>query len=123
MDRSDRSGVIRIYEIDPNSHDGAADNKTSTDRFVEKYGSECGADERCHVEKSDHISNKRHASSFHGTELDSTLISMGCDALILPETRVSNRPAEQHEAHLWDLGRKFADVKLTGSAWTCFESL
>lgn len=93
-------------------------------------------DNRCHVEEQDHILDKRHASSFHETELDSMLTSMGCDTLIVtgcstsacvrstvddssahgyhtivPETCVGDRSPEQHEAHLWDLDKKFADVE------------
>lgn len=93
-------------------------------------------DERCHVGEDDHILDKRHASSFHETELDSMLTSMGCDTVIVtgcstgacvrstvddssahgyrtivPETCVGDRSQEQHEAHLWDLDRKFADVE------------
>jgi nicotinamidase-related amidase len=93
-------------------------------------------DDRCHVTKDDHILDKRHASSFHETELDSMLTSMGCDTVIVtgcstsacvrstvddasahgyhtivPETCVGDRSDEQHEAHLWDLDKKFADVE------------
>jgi nicotinamidase-related amidase len=93
-------------------------------------------DDRCHVGDEDHILDKRHASSFHETELDSMLTSMGCDTLvvtgcstsacvrstvddasahgyrpIVPETCVGDRSDEQHEAHLWDLDKKFADVE------------
>lgn len=95
-------------------------------------------DDRCHVSETDHILDKRHASSFHETELDSMLTSMGCDTVIVagcstsacvrstvddssahgyhtivPETCVGDRSDEQHEAHLWDLDRKFADVEPT----------
>lgn len=93
-------------------------------------------DERCHVGDDDHILDKRHASSFHETELDSMLTAMGCDTLIVtgcstsgcvratvddasahgyrtivPESCVGDRSEEQHEAHLWDIDRKFADVE------------
>lgn len=93
-------------------------------------------DDRCHVAKDDHVLDKRHASSFHETELDSMLTAMGCDTLIVtgcstsacvrstvddssahgyhtivPATCVGDRSDEQHEAHLWDLDKKFADVE------------
>ena len=105
-------------------------------------------DERCHVGESDHILDKRHASSFHETELDSMLTSMGCDTLIVtgcstsacvrstvddssahgyhtivPETCVGDRSEEQHEAHLWDLDRKFADVEPLDSVKAYLERL
>ncbi|MFB6165041.1 MAG: isochorismatase family protein [Haloarculaceae archaeon] len=95
-------------------------------------------DDRCHVTDGDHVLDKRHASSFHETELDSMLTAMGCDTVIVtgcstsacvrstvddasahgyhaivPETCVGDRSDEQHEAHLWDLDRKFADVEPT----------
>ena len=105
-------------------------------------------DDRCHVGENDHVLDKRHASAFHETELDSMLTSMGCDTLIVtgcstsacvrstvddasahgyhtivPETCVGDRSDEQHEAHLWDLDRKFADVESTDSVRTYLEQL
>jgi len=105
-------------------------------------------DDRCHVGDDDHILDKRHASSFHETELDSMLTSMGCDTLIVtgcstsacvrstvddasahgyrtivPETCVGDRSDEQHEAHLWDLDRKFADVEPVGAVETYLRGL
>jgi nicotinamidase-related amidase len=105
-------------------------------------------DDRCHVEEGDHILDKRHASSFHETELDSMLTSMGCDTLIVtgcstsacvrstvddssahgyhtivPETCVGDRSEEQHEAHLWDLDKKFADVEPVESVKAYLEDL
>ena len=105
-------------------------------------------DDRCHLGESDHILDKRHASSFHETELDSMLTSMGCDTVIVagcstsacvrstvddasahgyhtivPETCVGDRSDEQHEAHLWDLDKKFADVEPTDAVAEYLESL
>lgn len=93
-------------------------------------------DDRCHVGADDHVLDKRHASAFHGTELDSMLTAWGRDTLvvtgcstsacirstvdaasahgyhtIVPENCVDDRSADQHEAHLWDIDRKFADVE------------
>jgi nicotinamidase-related amidase len=93
-------------------------------------------DDRCHVGENDHILDKRHASSFHETELDSMLTAWECDTLIVtgcstsgcvrataddasahgyhtivPRTCVGDRSDEQHEAHLWDIDRKFGDVE------------
>ncbi|SIR93922.1 maleamate amidohydrolase [Haladaptatus litoreus] len=92
-------------------------------------------DERLHVENDDHILDKRHASAFHDTELGSMLTAMGIDTLvvtgcstsgcirssvddaaaqgfrtIVPKECVGDRSTEQHEAHLWDIDAKFADV-------------
>jgi nicotinamidase-related amidase len=105
-------------------------------------------DDRCHVTDSDHLLDKRHASSFHETELDSMLTSMGCDTVIVsgcstsacirstvddasahgyhtivPETCVADRSDEQHEAHLWDLDKKFADVEPTDAVAEYLRSL
>ncbi len=92
-------------------------------------------DERVHVHDDDHVLEKPHASSFHGTELASMLTAMGVDTLvvtgcstsgciratvsdasahgfvpIVPETCVADRSEEQHDAHLWDIDAKFGDV-------------
>jgi len=105
-------------------------------------------DDRCHVGADDHILDKRHASSFHETELDSMLTSMGCDTVIVagcstsacvrstvddasahgyhtivPETCVGDRSEQQHEAHLWDLDKKFADVEPTDAVAEYLQSL
>lgn len=105
-------------------------------------------DDRCLVAEGDHILDKRHASSFHETELDSMLTSMGCDTVIVtgcstsacvrstvddasahgyhtivPETCVGDRSDKQHEAHLWDLDKKFADVEPVDEAESYLESL
>jgi len=93
-------------------------------------------DDRCRVGEDDHIIDKRHASAFHETELDSMLTARSCDTVIVtgcstsacirstvddasahgyrtivPETCVGGRSDEQHEAHIWDIDKKFADVE------------
>jgi nicotinamidase-related amidase len=95
-------------------------------------------DDRVHVADGDHVLDKRHASSFHETELNSTLTAQDVDTVIVtgcstsacvretaadasaygyhsvvPETCVGDRSDEQHEAHLFDIDAKFADVEPT----------
>ncbi|MFB6304111.1 MAG: isochorismatase family protein [Haloferacaceae archaeon] len=95
-------------------------------------------DDRIHIEERDHVLDKRHASSFHETELNSmlnaqdvdTVIITGCSTSacvretaadasaygyhsIVPETCVGDRSDRQHEAHLFDIDAKFADVEPT----------
>lgn len=93
-------------------------------------------DDRCHVADGDHILDKRHASCFHETELNSMLTALAVDTVIVcgcstsacvretaadanaygyhsivPEQCVGDRSREQHEAHLFDIDAKFADVE------------
>lgn len=95
-------------------------------------------DDRLHIGEDDHILDKRHASCFHETELNSmlnaqdvdTVIVTGCSTSacvretaadasaygyhsIVPETCVGDRSDRQHEAHLFDIDAKFADVEPT----------
>lgn len=95
-------------------------------------------DDRVHVHEDDHVLEKPHASSFHGTELASMLTAMGVDTLlvtgcstggciratvsdasahgfvpIVPKSCVADRSEEQHDAHLWDIDAKFGDVVST----------
>lgn len=93
-------------------------------------------DPRLHVEERDHILDKRQASAYHETELDSmfnylgidTAIVTGCttsgciratavDACshgyytIIPEDAVGDRAVEPHEANLFDINAKYGDVR------------
>jgi maleamate amidohydrolase len=95
-------------------------------------------DDRLHIGEDDHILDKRHASCFHETELNSvlnaqdvdTVVVTGCSTSacvretaadasaygyhsIVPETCVGDRSDRQHEAHLFDIDAKFADVEPT----------
>lgn len=105
-------------------------------------------DERLHINDGDHVLDKRHASAFHDTELGSMLTAMGVDTLVVtgcstsgcirssvddaaargfrtvvPEECVGDRSAEQHEAHLWDIDAKFADVLPIVEVMEYFESV
>lgn len=93
-------------------------------------------DPRLNVAPDDHILDKRQASAFHETELDSmlahatvdTAIVTGCttsgciratavDACshgyytIVPEGAVGDRAREPHEANLFDINAKYGDVR------------
>lgn len=93
-------------------------------------------DPRLHVGDDDHILDKRQASAYHETELDSmlnyfevdTVVVTGCttsgciratavDACshgyytIVPEGAVGDRAREPHEANLFDINAKYGDVR------------
>lgn len=93
-------------------------------------------DERCTVYEDDHILDKKQASAFHDTELDSmftawgidTVITTGCttsgcvrasviDAcangyrVIIPEECIGDRSTEQHDANIYDMDAKYADMR------------
>jgi len=95
-------------------------------------------DSRIDFRESDHLLEKRHSSSFYGTELESMLTTWGVDTLIVtgcstsgciratvtdacargyrvvvPESCVGDRSSEQHEANLYDIEAKFGDVRPT----------
>lgn len=83
-----------------------------------------------------HVLDKRQASAFHETELDSMLTHMGVDTVvvvgcttsgcirasavdacshgyrtIVPEDAVGDRAPEPHEANLFDINAKYGDVR------------
>jgi len=95
-------------------------------------------DDRVDRRDDDHVLEKRHASSFHGTELDLMLTTWGVDTLVVtgcstsgcvratvtdacargyravvPESCVGDRSPEQHEANLYDIEAKFGGVRAT----------
>ncbi|ELY38996.1 isochorismatase family protein [Natronorubrum tibetense] len=93
-------------------------------------------DERLDLRETDHVLEKRQASSFHETELHSMLTAWGVDTLvvagcttsgciratavdgcshgfrvIVPEESVGDRAPEPHEANLFDIHAKYGDVR------------
>lgn len=93
-------------------------------------------DPRLNVGEDDHILDKRQASAFHETELDSMLAGLGADTVvvagcttsgcirasavdacshgyytIVPEGAVGDRAPEPHEANLFDINAKYGDVR------------
>lgn len=93
-------------------------------------------DPRLNRDDGDHVLNKRQASAFHETELDSmlnrqrvdTVVVTGCttsgciratavDACshgyytIVPEEAVGDRARDPHEANLFDIDAKYGDVR------------
>ena len=93
-------------------------------------------DPRLHVGDDDHVLDKRQASAYHETELDSMLTRLGVDtvvvtgcttsgciratavdacshgyATIVPEEAVGDRAVEPHEANLFDINAKYGDVR------------
>ncbi|MFT4945415.1 MAG: maleamate amidohydrolase [Halovenus sp.] len=93
-------------------------------------------DQRLHTDNRDHRLDKRQASAYHETELDSLLTAMGTDTVvvtgcttsgciratvvdacshgyrtIVPEAAVGDRAADPHEANLFDINAKYGDVR------------
>lgn len=93
-------------------------------------------DDRLHRHEDDHVLDKRQASAFHETELDSMLGYLGVDTVvvtgcttsgcirasavdacshgfrtIVPEEAVGDRALEPHEANLFDINAKYGDVR------------
>ncbi len=92
-------------------------------------------DERLPQHASDIVLEKRHASAFHGTDLDDLLRKLGVDSLVVtglttsgcvratavdglqnnfpvvvPIEAVGDRDPDAHTANLYDLNAKYADV-------------
>ncbi len=92
-------------------------------------------DPRLPIEESDLKLEKRHASSFHGTDLDNWLKARDVDSVVVtglttsgcvratavdglqnnyrvlvPREACGDRDPEAHEANLYDLNAKYADV-------------
>lgn len=96
-------------------------------------------DERLVVEPADHILDKRQASAFHETELASMLVAWGVDTVVVtgcttsgciratvvdacahgyrtvvPGEAVGDRAPEPHDANVFDMDAKYADVRPVG---------
>jgi nicotinamidase-related amidase len=93
-------------------------------------------DDRCNVADDDYVLEKKHASAFHDTELDTMLTAWGTDTVIVtgcttsgcvrasvidasangyrvivPEGGVDDRSDDQHDANMYDMDAKYADVR------------
>lgn len=93
-------------------------------------------DDRCAVDGDDYVLEKKHASAFHETELKSMLTAWGIDTVIttgcttsgcvrasvidacangyrviVPAEGVDDRSSEQHDANIYDMDAKYADVR------------
>jgi nicotinamidase-related amidase len=93
-------------------------------------------DDRLHVQDNDYVLEKKQASAFHETELDSMLAAWGVDTAIVtgcttsgcvratvvdacshgyrtivPKESVGDRAPEPHEANLFDMHKKYADIR------------
>jgi nicotinamidase-related amidase len=93
-------------------------------------------DPRLHVGEDDHVLDKRQASAYHETELDSMLTALDVDTVVItgcttsgciratavdacshgyytviPESAVGDRAAEPHETNLFDIDSKYGDVR------------
>ncbi len=104
-------------------------------------------DPRLDIREEDHVLDKRQASAFHETELDSMLSYFGADTVvvtgcttsgcirasvvdacshgyytIVPEDAVGDRAVEPHEANLFDINAKYGDVRPVGEVAGYLES-
>ena len=104
-------------------------------------------DDRLNRESRDHVLDKRQASAFHETELDSMLGYLGVDTAvvtgcttsgciratavdacahgyrcIVPEEAVGDRAPEPHEANLFDINAKYGDVRPVDEVVSYLES-
>jgi nicotinamidase-related amidase len=104
-------------------------------------------DPRLEREPDDHVLDKRQASAFHETELDSMLGYLGVDTCvvtgcttsgcirasavdacahgyrcIVPEEAVGDRALEPHEANLFDINAKYGDVRPVSEVTDYLES-
>lgn len=93
-------------------------------------------DPRLDIEPTDHVLDKRQASAFHETELDSMLTHRGVDTVVIagattsgciratavdacshgyraivPENAVGDRASDPHDANLFDIDAKYGDVR------------
>ena len=93
-------------------------------------------DERCAIAEDDYVLGKKHASAFHDAELDTMLTAWGIDTVVvtgcttsgcvrasvidacahgyrtlIPEGCVDDRSNEQHDANMYDMGAKYADIR------------
>lgn len=127
----------RIVTNHPETADlGIWGKKISTLDVLESGSEWTEIDDRLHVEDHDYILEKKQASAFHETELESmltawkidTAIIAGCttsgcirataiDACahgyhtIVPEESVGDRAVDPHEANLFDIHSKYGDVQ------------
>lgn len=104
-------------------------------------------DERCTVHEDDHVLDKKQASAFHETELHSMLTAWGIDTVIVtgcttsgcvratvidacangyrvivPEGCIGDRSDSQHEANVYDMSAKYADVQPLDEVLTYLET-
>lgn len=122
-------------------HDDARDlgvwaEKVPTLSTLRAGGEWVALDPGLHADDSDHLLDKRQASAYHETELDSLLTAMGVDTVVVagcttsgciratvvdacshgyrtvvPENAVGDRAVDPHEANLFDINAKYGDVR------------
>lgn len=93
-------------------------------------------DPRLHAEEDNHVLDRRQASTYHETEIDSMLTGLGVDTAVItdcttsgcirasavdacshgyytvvPEEAVGARAVEPHDANLFDINGKYGDIR------------
>lgn len=127
----------RVVYHDPDAADGGIwPEKIEPLKTLQSGSHWVELDERCIVAEDDYVLEKKHASAFHDTELDTmltawridTVVVTGCttsgcvrasviDACahgyrtLVPEGCVDDRSTEQHDANMYDMDAKYADVR------------
>lgn len=141
VDAAHEGGVPVVFTRIVTRHESARDlsvwgEKIPSLATLQAGGEWVDIDPRLHVEADDHILDKRQASAYHETELDSMLTHLGVDTVvvtgcttsgciratavdacshgyrtIVPERAVGDRAVEPHEANLFDIDAKYGDVR------------
>jgi nicotinamidase-related amidase len=141
VDAAHEAGVPVVWTRVVYTHPEAADGGIWPQKIEPLKTLQAGSqwvelDDRCHVGDGDHVLEKKHASAFHETELDSMLTAWGIDTVIatgcttsgcvrasvidacangyrviVPEGCVDDRSDEQHDANMYDMDAKYADVR------------
>jgi len=141
LDAAHGNDVPVVFTRIVTAHPDAADLGTWADKIptldVLEAGSEwADIDPRLSRAEDDYVLDKKQASAFHETELDSMLAAWGVDTVVIsgcttsgcirasavdacahgfrpivPEGSVGDRATEPHEANLFDIHSKYGDVR------------
>ncbi len=141
LDAAHSTGVPVVLTRIVTKHEDARDlgvwaEKVPSLKLLQADGEWADIDPRLDVESSDHVLDKRQASAFHETELDSMLTHRGVDTVVIagattsgciratavdacshgyytvvPKDAVGDRASEPHDANLFDIDAKYGDVR------------
>ena len=141
VDAAHEGGVPVVFTRIVTRHEDARDlgvwgEKVPSLATLQAGGEWVEVDPRLHLGDDDHVLDKRQASAYHETELDSMLTHLGVDTVVVtgcttsgciratavdacshgyrtvvPEQAVGDRAAEPHEANLFDINAKYGDVR------------
>lgn len=141
VDGAHDGGVPVVFTRIVTKHEDARDlgvwgEKIPSLSTLREGGEWIDIDPRLPVGEDDHVLDKRQASAYHETELDSMLNYLDIDTVVLagcttsgciratavdacshgyytvvPEEAVGDRALEPHEANLFDINAKYADLR------------